>query len=60
MQDIVYEFEQQLQQHSGGIPDSTVKVLGRWKSEVLQAYIHLPQLWFASECCFLQLFIASI
>ena len=31
-----------------GIPDSTVKVLGRWKGEVFQAYIRLPRLWLAS------------
>ena len=31
-----------------GIPDSTIKVLGRWKSEAFQTYIRLPQQWLAS------------
>ena len=31
-----------------GIPDSTIKVLGRWKSEAFQSYIRLPSQWLAS------------
>ena len=31
-----------------GIPDSTIKVLGRWKSDAFQTYIRLPRQWLAS------------
>ena len=31
-----------------GIPDSTIKVLGRSKSEAFQTYIRLPSQWLAS------------
>ena len=31
-----------------GFPDSTIKVLGRWKSDAYRTYIRLPRQWLAS------------